>query len=51
MSEDYSSWKEDPFVCPKCGATSYHPMDKQQGYCCACHEFTGEVKVERRRQV
>lgn len=28
------------FTCPKCKRTSYHPEDKRQGYCGACHEFT-----------
>ena len=27
-------------VCPQCERTSYHPMDVQEGYCGACHEFT-----------
>ena len=29
-----------PFVCPRCGAKSYHPMDKEHGYCARCHDFT-----------
>lgn len=32
---------EQPSItCPICGATSYHPVDRQQGYCGRCHEFT-----------
>lgn len=27
-------------TCPACGARSYHPVDKEQGYCARCHEFT-----------
>lgn len=29
------------FECPKCGAISHNPYDKQHGYCGSCHEFTG----------
>ncbi len=29
------------FTCPKCGRTSHHPEDAAQGYCGACHEWTG----------
>lgn len=29
-----------PFTCPTCGKTSYHPEDKRQGYCGQCHAFT-----------
>lgn len=31
-----------PFVCPRCGAVSHHPMDLQQGYCGSCHWWTGD---------
>ncbi|MFM9563269.1 MULTISPECIES: hypothetical protein [Streptomyces] len=31
-----------PFTCPACGRTSYHPADKQHGYCGACHAYTGD---------
>lgn len=27
-------------TCPRCGATSYHPEDKRQGYCAICTDFT-----------
>jgi hypothetical protein len=30
------------FVCPRCGATSTHPNDIAQGYCGACHDWTGQ---------
>lgn len=29
------------FICPKCGAKSFHPKDKQEGYCARCSDFTG----------
>ncbi len=29
------------FTCPVCEAVSYHPKDKEYGYCGACHDFTG----------
>jgi transcription initiation factor IIE alpha subunit len=33
------------FTCPRCGATSYHPTDLEEGYCGRCHDWTG---AERR---
>ncbi|MDP5182151.1 hypothetical protein QOZ88_05840 [Blastococcus sp. BMG 814] len=30
----------EPFTCPRCGRRSWHPEDKRQGYCGACHDFT-----------
>jgi hypothetical protein len=29
------------FRCPACGRVSYHPEDVRQGYCGACHDWTG----------
>lgn len=29
------------FTCPICGRTSYHPTDAAEGYCGACHDWTG----------
>lgn len=28
------------FTCPRCGATSHHPDDVEQGYCGRCHAWT-----------
>lgn len=28
------------FTCPRCGAVSHHPVDRQQGYCGRCHDWT-----------
>ena len=34
-------WPSDVwFECPVCGTVSYHPMDRTEGYCSACHDFT-----------
>jgi hypothetical protein len=33
---------EASFTCPRCGAESHHPMDAAEGYCGACHDWTGE---------
>jgi hypothetical protein len=30
------------FTCPCCGMTSHHPEDIRQGYCGACHWWTGD---------
>jgi hypothetical protein len=29
------------FTCPRCGRTSHNPNDAREGYCGACHEWTG----------
>jgi hypothetical protein len=29
------------FTCPKCGRTSHNPNDLVEGYCGACHDWTG----------
>lgn len=31
----------ESITCPVCGMRSWHPMDVQEGYCGACHAFTG----------
>jgi len=31
--------KAQPFVCPVCQRTSFHPPDAQHRYCGACHTF------------
>jgi ribosomal protein L37E len=33
------------FTCPRCGRTSYHPRDRAEGYCGACHDWTGEPRT------
>jgi endogenous inhibitor of DNA gyrase (YacG/DUF329 family) len=38
------------FTCPRCGAVSHHPKDKEHGYCARCHDFTGrdwQMEAER----
>jgi len=30
-----------PPPCPRCGSRSYHPQDIAEGYCGACHDWTG----------
>jgi ribosomal protein L37E len=32
--------EERSITCPKCGKTSYHPKDVEEGYCGFCHAFT-----------
>ena len=29
------------FTCPRCGRSSSHPTDLAEGYCGACHDWTG----------
>lgn len=36
------------FTCPRCGLTSYHPKDAEQGYCGACRDWTGRPGVGTR---
>jgi hypothetical protein len=33
---------EPSFTCPRCGRTSHHPDDARNGYCGACHDWTGQ---------
>jgi uncharacterized C2H2 Zn-finger protein len=33
------------FTCPRCGMTSAHPKDVEQGYCGNCHDWTGQHEV------
>jgi ribosomal protein L37E len=28
------------FTCPRCGAVSYNPDDRREGYCVRCHDWT-----------
>lgn len=37
---------EPSFTCPRCGRTSHNPTDVVEGYCGACHDWTG-----RRNQI
>lgn len=40
-----AQWRDvDGFTCPRCRRTSHHPEDLRQGYCGACHAFTGEPR-------
>lgn len=34
------------FTCPRCGRTSHNPNDEREGYCGACHDWTGTPSVE-----
>lgn len=33
------------FTCPRCSRTSHSPDDERQGYCGACHAFTGSLAL------
>jgi predicted RNA-binding Zn-ribbon protein involved in translation (DUF1610 family) len=35
------------FTCPRCGSRSYNPNDIREGYCGACHDWTGGTQVCR----
>lgn len=46
MQGDPKRQLADPsFTCPRCGRTSHHPADAAQGYCGACHAWTGRVRL------
>ncbi|MFG2056664.1 hypothetical protein ACGFI9_21840 [Micromonospora sp. NPDC048930] len=33
------------FTCPVCGRVSHHPRDVDEGYCGACHDWTGPLRT------
>jgi hypothetical protein len=33
-------------TCPVCKRTSYNPSDVAEGYCGACHDFTGRPREQ-----
>jgi hypothetical protein len=33
-------------TCPECGLTSYNPTDIAEGFCGACHDWTGPRKPD-----
>ena len=41
MDADRNILQEASFTCPRCGMTSHHPKDIEQGYCGNCHDWTG----------
>ena len=34
------------YVCRRCGARSYHPLDASERYCGRCHLFEGAAMLE-----
>lgn len=38
-------------TCPRCGRSSPHPIDAQQGYCASCHDWTGEPAARSEPEV
>lgn len=36
---------EASITCPRCKRTSYNPNDIREGYCGACHAWTGEPRA------
>lgn len=39
----------DSFTCPRCGRTSHNPTDIREGYCGACHDWTGSPQQQKPR--
>jgi hypothetical protein len=41
------------FTCPRCGAISHNKHDAEEGYCGACHDWTGSGSKDpiRLRQI
>lgn len=39
------------YTCPRCRLVSYHPVDVEQGYCAACHDWTHGMTPLRARQL
>jgi hypothetical protein len=36
-----------PFICPACGARSYHPADAEHRYCVRCHRFVDDPTLDQ----
>jgi ribosomal protein L37E len=34
-------------TCPRCGRTSYHPVDVQERYCGACRAWHADLRADR----
>ena len=39
----------DSITCPRCGMTSHHPADVEQGYCGNCHDWTSPKTMTTRK--
>lgn len=37
------TYKAVSIVCPRCGMTSFHPVDVAEGYCGNCRDWTTHV--------
>lgn len=37
-----ANWRRPSFVCPQCGARSYHPTDIEERYCGRCRMWVDE---------
>lgn len=35
------------YTCPTCGAKSHNPVDRAEGYCGWCHDYTGPSEEDR----
>lgn len=44
---DIMKKQAEAFTCPRCYAVSYHPKDKEHGYCGRCHQFVETENGER----
>ncbi|MDH2425760.1 hypothetical protein [Sphaerisporangium sp. TRM90804] len=58
VTDDQKTWDVAPeerperasrFTCPRCGRSSAHPTDTAEGYCGACHDWTGTPASEPSR--
>ena len=50
LGGDPQSWAPpgETFTCPRCGRISMHPLDVAEGYCGACHDWTGRESDAQR---
>lgn len=46
MTDTTTSYDGAHVTCPRCGRTSYNPNDVREGYCGACHDWTGRVDAQ-----
>jgi hypothetical protein len=51
MSGPYAEELPNRFTCPRCGATTAHPVDVLMSYCGKCHAWAGGMTHDQMQYV